>query len=106
MDLFKRPQSFRIINTTVAQVALAGVALWTLLLLSSASKLSGNVTTATVVHGPLGLFQLSKTPLSTGGYQATMQFYPGLPIYISVTVLIAIALIAYRLHSAPQAEQE
>lgn len=74
MAVLDRPQQHKQLTTYLVMSILIGVLLFTVLLITSATNLSQRTGVITGSIGPLKLFELSKIPLSGGGYSGGVRF--------------------------------
>lgn len=74
MAVLDRPQQYKQLTTYLVMSMLMGVLLFVVLLLSSATNLRQGTGVITGSIGPLKLFELSKIPLSSGGFSGGVRF--------------------------------
>jgi hypothetical protein len=96
MTAFDRTPAIRIVSSTLALTLLGAVAVFVLILITSAGQLSHAAAPATVT-GPLGLFQLQKQADPSGAYQASISLLPGIWVYSTLWLLAATAATWARL---------
>ena len=97
MELFKRPDSQKIITSTSEWVLAMALALFLVMLISDASQLT-NMTTDLTVRSMLGLYELHKGPVVGGGYEASIKFMlPALAAYVGAAAVLVVGICWVRL---------
>lgn len=101
MAVLERSNNQKIISSTVCFGILASVFVFICVLIWHASKISTVSTSVvlTAAYGPIKLFTLTKTPLQSGGYQATIQFLSGLLVYAGAGLALTTLVTLLRLNN-------
>lgn len=100
MEIIDRSKKSKIINGTLGLTILAAGLIYIFILVWHSSQLSGGVTSQTLEKGnfgPISLFELSKQPLSAGGYQATIRFFQGSVTYAVLWAAAGLFVAYWRL---------
>lgn len=96
MDVLSRSEQQKIISSSFIVALFGGLALFVVILLTSAAQLSNETGEVVGSIGPIKLFELHKNPLASGGYSAGLSFAPSIIGYILVCVLIGVCIAIFR----------
>jgi hypothetical protein len=99
MAMLDRSRTQKIIRSTSLLVLGAASVIFLIIVIRTASNLSGStdsMLTRTVSIAGIDLMELSKTPVQNGGYQASVQYLPGILIYAALMLVSVLALSFWR----------
>jgi hypothetical protein len=98
MAMLDRSEKQKVITSSFITVLFGALLVFMGLLMNHATKLSNAAGSEQGSIGSIKLFELYKTPMSTGGYNAGMQLsYSGIGMLLCVALIIGVAITVVRL---------
>jgi hypothetical protein len=97
--MLDRSRTQIIIRSTSLLVLGAAFVVFLIMVIRTASDLSSpteSMLTRTVSFAGIELMEFSKTPVQNGGYQASVQYLPGILIYAALVVVTVMVLSFWR----------
>lgn len=97
MAIFKQFNYHSLITSSLLSSIALAMIIFSGILISASTKLSNTTGTHQGKFGPLTLFELFKTPLAIGGYNAGINFKSEILYYFSFWIAIGILIVFVRL---------
>lgn len=107
MEVFKGMDKQQTILTSLAISVGLALVLFTMLMIGQTGALLGNdseASTAVVRLGSLELMNITKEPLASGGFQASIEALPGMSIYGAAWIIAGVGLALIRMALARRSD--
>lgn len=99
--MHERSTKSHIISTTIFTTLMCAAFIFGVLLMWRATAM-GQISTGIIDRfkiGPISMFELSKVPVASGGFKASITFLPGLVLYAFMALAAGLVITWYRLRS-------